>query len=78
MGHTRAADGLNECLLDDALLDVERELAGALLGCAPAHTMRKAGYVGNLLGLNPFALLGDGCGAVVCALSDGAHVFHFL
>ena len=35
VGHARAAEGLDEALLDDALLDVKRELAGALLRCAP-------------------------------------------
>ena len=45
VGHTRAADGLNEGLLDDAVLDVQRELAGALLRCAPTHTVRKTGDV---------------------------------
>ena len=78
MGHARAADGLNEGLLDDAVLDVQRELAGALLRCAPTHTVRKTGDVGNLLSLDPLALLGDGRGAVVCTLGNGAHVLHFL
>ena len=78
VGHARAADGLNEGLLDDAVLDVLRELAGALLRCAPTHTVRKTGDVGNLLSLDPLALLGDGCGAVVCTLGNGAHVLHFL
>ena len=78
VGHARAADGLNEGLLDDAVLDVQRELAGALLRCAPTHTVRKTGDVGNLLSLDPLALLGDGCGAVVCTLGNGAHVLHFL
>ena len=64
VGHARAADGLNEGLLDDAVLDVQREL--------------KTGDVGNLLSLDPLALLGDGCGAVVCTLGNGAHVLHFL
>ena len=77
MGHTRAAEGLNEALLDDAVLDVEGELARTLLRGAPAHTVREARDVRDLLGLNPLALLGDGRGAVVCALGDGAHVLHF-
>ena len=78
VGHARAADGLDEGLLDDALLDVQRELAGTLLGGAPAHTVREAGDVLDLLGLDPLALLGDGRGTVVCTLGDGAHVLHFL
>ena len=53
--------------LDDALLDVKRELARALLRGAPADTVREAGDVLDLLGLDPLALLRDGCGAVVCA-----------
>ena len=78
VGHARAADGLNEGLLDDAVLDVQRQLAGALLGSAPADAVRKTGDVLDLLGLNPLALLGDGCGTVVCTLGNGAHVLHFL
>ena len=75
--HAGAADGFDQRLLDDAVLDVQRELAGALLGGAPTHTVGEAGDVGDLLGLDPLALLGDGRGAVVCALGDRAHVFHF-
>ena len=75
--HAGAADGFDQRLLDDAVLDVQRELAGALLGGAPTHAVGEAGDVGDLLGLDPLALLGDGRGAVVCALGDRAHVFHF-
>ena len=77
VGHARAADGLDEGLLDDALLDVKRKLAGTLLRGAPTHTVREARDVGNLLGLDPLALLGDGCGAVIRALGDGAHILDF-
>ncbi len=73
-----AADGLNEGLLDDAVLDVQGQLAGTLLRCAPAHTVRVAADVLNFIGLDPLALFGDGCGTVVCTLGNGAHVLHFL
>ena len=41
MRHAGAADGLDESFLDDAVLHVEGELAGALLRRAPTDTMRK-------------------------------------
>ena len=77
MGHARAADGLDQSLLNDALLDVERQLAGALLGRAPADTVGKAGNIGDLLGLDPLALFGDRGRAVICALCDGTHMLDF-
>ena len=77
VGHARAAEGLDEALLDNALLDVERKLACALLRGAPADTVREAGDVLDLLCLDPLALLRDGRRAVVCALGDRAHVLHF-
>jgi len=77
VGHARAADGLNERFLNDALLDVERQLAGALLGRAPANAVGKAGDIGDLLGLHPLALFGNRGRTVICALCDGAHMLHF-
>ena len=77
MGHAGAAQGLDQRLLNDTVLDVEGELAGALLGSAPAHAVGEAGDVLNFLGLDPLALLGEGGGTVVRALGDGAHVLHF-
>jgi hypothetical protein len=41
-------------------LDVERQLAGALLRRAPADAVRKTGNVLDFLGLHPLALFGDG------------------
>ena len=40
MRHAGAADRFHERLLHDALLDVERQLAGALLGSTPADAVR--------------------------------------
>ena len=77
VGHAGAADGLNQGLFDDAVLDVQGQLAGALLGCAPAHAVGEAGNILDLLGLNPFALFGDGSRAVICALGDRTHVLNF-
>ena len=77
MGHAGAADGLHQSFLNDALLDVQGQLAGTLLGSAPADTMGKAADVLDLLGLNPLALFGNGSGAVVGALSHGAHILYF-
>ena len=77
MGHAGAAQGFHQRFLNDAVLDVEGQLAGALLGCAPAHTMGKAGDVADFLGLHPLALFGDGSGTMICALGDGAHMLNF-
>ena len=77
VGHAGAADGLDQRLLNDALLDVERQLARALLWSAPADAVGKAGNVGELLGLHPLALFGDGSGTVICALGDRAHMLNF-
>jgi hypothetical protein len=35
------------------------------------------GNVADLLGLDPFTLLGNGSGTVVGTLSDDAHILHF-
>ena len=77
VGHAGAAQGLDQGFFDDAVLDVEGELAGALLGCAPAHAVGETGNVLDLLGLDPFALFRDGGGAVVCALGHRTHVLYF-
>ena len=78
MGHARAADGLNESFLDDAVLDVERELTCALLGSTPAHTVGETGDVLYLISLDPFALFGDGSRTVVRTLFDNTHILYFL
>ena len=78
MGHARAADGLDEALHDDTLLDVERELAGSLLGSAPSHTVGVARNVLDLLGLNPLTLFRNWSRAVVGTFFDNAHVVDFF
>ena len=76
MGHAGAADGLHQRLLNDAVFDVQRQLAGALLGSAPADAVGEAGNIGDLLGLDPLALLGDGSRTVISALGDGTHMLY--
>ncbi len=68
---------LDQGLLDDAVLDVEGQLAGALLRRAPADAVRQAGDVLDFLGLHPFALFGDGRGTVVGSLRHADHFFNF-
>ena len=77
MGHAGAADGLHQSLLNDALLDVQGQLAGTLLGSTPADTVGKTADVLDLLSLDPLALFGDGSGAVVGTLGHGAHILYF-
>ena len=77
MGHAGAADGLHQRFLDDAVLHVQRQLAGALLRGAPAHTVGKTGDVGDLLGLHPLALLRNGRRSVISALGHGTHMLNF-
>jgi len=77
MGHAGAAQGLHETLFNDAVLDVERQLAGTLLRSAPAHTVRETGDVLDFLGLNPFTLFRDRRRSVIRALRDRAHMLYF-
>jgi hypothetical protein len=76
-GHAGAADGLHQRFLDDAVLHVQRQLAGTLLRGAPAHTVGKTGDVGDLLGLHPLALLRNGRRSVISALGHGTHMLNF-
>ena len=75
--HTGTADGLNECFLDDTVLNVEGELARALLRCTPAHTVGVCGNVGDLFCLNPLALFGNGSRTVITTLVYYAHMLNF-
>ena len=77
VGHAGAAQGLDQSLLDDALLNVQGQLASALLRCAPAHAVGEAADVLDALGLNPLTLFGNGSRTVVSALTHGAHVLYF-
>ena len=78
MGHAGAADGLHQRFLDDAVFHVQAQLARALLRRAPAHTVGVTGDVFDSLRLDPLALFRDGRGAVIRALGDADHVFHFF
>ena len=77
MGHTGTSDGLNESFLDDAFLDVQGQLTGALLRSTPADTVGQTADVLDFHCLRPLALLRDRSRTMVCALSDRTHVFHF-
>ena len=78
MGHSGAADGLNQSFLNDAVLDVQRQLAGTLLRSAPADAVCVAGDVLDISGLHPFRLFRDRSCAMVYALVYDAHVLYFL
>jgi hypothetical protein len=76
VGHTGAADGLNQSFFDNTVLNVQGELASALLRCTPAHTVGVCGNVGDLLCLNPLALFGNGSRTVITTLVYYAHVLN--
>ncbi|EKD36154.1 MAG: hypothetical protein ACD_75C01614G0002 [uncultured bacterium] len=77
MGHSGAADGLDQGLLNDAVFHVEGELAGALLRRTPAYAMCEAANIPHLFGLCPCAFLGDRGRTVVGPLSHPAHFHDF-
>ena len=78
VGHAGAADGLHQSLFDDAVLDVQRQLAGALLRCTPAHTVSQTGNILNFFCLHPFCLFGNGSTTMMYALCNGTHFFNFF
>ena len=77
VGHSGTSEGLHQSFLDDAVLDVQGQLAGTLLRCAPAHTMCVTGNVLNLFCLHPLCFLRDRSGTVMHSLCDRAHVLDF-
>jgi hypothetical protein len=77
VGHTGAAQSLDQSFFDDAFLNVQGQLAAALLRSAPADTVGETADIGDLLCLHPLAFFGNGSGAMVCALTNGAHVLYF-
>ena len=77
VSHTGAAQGLYQSFFDDAFLDIQGQLAGTLLRCAPAHTVGETADVLNLLCLDPLALFGNGSRTVVSTLTNGAHMLYF-
>ena len=52
-GHTGAAHSLHQGLLYDTVLHIQAQLAGALLGCAPAGSVRETGDVADLVAVDP-------------------------
>ena len=67
-----------ERFLNNAVFDVQRKLAGALLGCTPAHTVGVSADILDLISLGPLALLGNGSRAMVRALGNRAHIGYLL
>ena len=49
MRHAGTADGLYQCFFNDAVFDIQGQLAGALLRRAPADTVREAGTMTELI-----------------------------
>ena len=78
MSHAGAADGLNQSFLDDAFLNVQGELAAALLRSTPAYTMSQAADILNLLGLYPLALFWNWSWTMVYFFCNASHVFNML
>ena len=61
-----------------AAADVQGQLAGTLLRCAPAHTVGVAADVLDLIGLDPCALFGDGSRTMLRTFGDRAHILYLL
>ena len=59
MSHTRTADRFHQSFLDNALFDIQGQFAGALLGCTPAHAVRKAADIFDLFRMNPLSFFGN-------------------
>jgi hypothetical protein len=78
VGHTGAAEGFNQSFFDNTVFNVKGKLAAALLGSAPADTVGITGNIGDLLGLDPSALFGNGSGTVVGAFCYNAHSLNFV
>ncbi len=78
VSHARAADGLNQSLLNHTLFHIQRQFASTLLRSAPTDTMRQTRDVFNLLGFHPFSLFRNGRWPVIWAFGNTTHVFHFL
>ncbi len=77
MGHTGAADRLNQRLLNHTVLHIQAQFACALLGSTPADPVGIAGNILDFLGLDPFSFFRDRRGAMIGALRYTNHVFHF-
>ena len=73
MRHAGAADCLNKSFLNNTVLHVQRQLAGALLRSAPAHAMCIAGDVLDLPGFHPLCLFRNRSSAVMYCLGYRAH-----
>ena len=78
MGHAGAAAGFHECFFNDAVFDIQRQFAGALLGSAPAHAVGQAGNIRDFPGLRPVAFLRDRSRTMVAAFLDATHLFDFV
>ena len=77
VGHTGAAQSLDQSFFNDALLDIQGQLAAALLRSTPADAVGKTADILNFLDLHPLTLFGDGSGAVISTLGHGAHMLYF-
>lgn len=77
MSHAGTADSFNEGFFDDAVFDVEGQLAGALLRSTPAYTVGQTAYIFDFLYLYPFAFFRNRCRSVICAFRDGTHILNF-
>ncbi len=78
MRHAGAAKRFNQSFLDDAVFNIQRELASTLLRCTPAHAMCKTGNIFDFLRFNPLRLFRNRSCAVLRALSNRAHHFDFF
>src|SRR5699024_1030281 len=78
MGHAGAAQSLYQSLLDDSVFYIQSQLAGSLLGRAPANTVSQAGNIFYFLSFYPFCLFRNRSCAMMNALMYRTHHFYLF
>ena len=78
VSHTRATDGLHQCLFDDTVLYIQTEFARTLLWSAPTNTVSHTRDVSDLFGFHPLTLFWDWSWTMVRSFSYLAHFLYLF